>query len=250
MIIFPKPLFSKNIDIEQSKTINSIGVEEKLGNIIPLTLTFKDEDNNPLVLGEYLTKPTILLPIFYKCPISCGLQLSRLAETLNHVTSIPGKDYRVLAFSFNENENHRDAKVAKNNYLKILNKNFPRSDWRFITGDLVSIKQLTDAIGFRFKKTGTNSFVHPNTLISLGADGKIIRYLYGDRFLPFDIGMALTEASRGTPGVSIKTVLSYCFDYDPHSKKYVFKTFRILGIMIPVLLGAFYFFFLRKKKTT
>jgi len=54
-------------------------------------------------------------------------------------------------------------------------------------------------------------FVHPNVMLVLSPAGKIIRYFYGVYFLPFDIGMALTEASKGTPQLSIRQVLTYCF---------------------------------------
>ncbi len=77
----------------------------------------------------------------------------------------------------------------------------------------------------------------------LARDGKIIRYLYGSDFLPFDVGMAVNEASKGEPGISIKRgVLSFCFSYDPENKTYVFKMFRITGTAILILLAGFMFF--------
>ncbi len=86
-------------------------------------------------------------------------------------------------------------------------------------------------------------------MVVLAADGKIIRYLYGPGFLPFDLGMALTEARRGEPGVSIKRrVLSFCFDYDPENNTYVFRLFRITGTVILVMLAGFLIFLLRPEK--
>jgi protein SCO1/2 len=86
-------------------------------------------------------------------------------------------------------------------------------------------------------------------MVVLAEDGKIIRYLYGPGFLPFDLGMALTEARKGEPGVSIKRrVLSFCFDYDPENKTYVFRMFRITGTVILVLLAGFLVFLLRPGK--
>ncbi len=223
-----------------------IGVDEKLGHIIPLNLTFNDENNQPVILKDFIRKPTLLLPIFYYCPQVCSIMLANLATALNDVTFIPGDDYRVLALSFNDEEGPEIARKAKTNYSKILDKDFPVAEWKFLTGRSEDILSLTNKIGFYFKKTGQHEFIHPNVLIVLASDGKIIRYVYGPRFLAFDIGMALAEAKKGTPGISIKRLLTYCFDYDPKGKKYVFRTFRILGIVILVLLSVFYFFFLRK----
>jgi len=50
--------------------------------------------------------------------------------------------------------------------------------------------------GFHFKKVGED-FEHPVSLIIVTPDGKITRYLYGTEFLPFDIKIALLEASQG-----------------------------------------------------
>jgi len=48
--------------------------------------------------------------------------------------------------------------------------------------------------------------------------------------------MAVTEASHGTIGLSVKRVLSYCFTYDPEGRRYVFDFMRIAGAII--LFGA------------
>ena len=111
-----------------------------------------------------------------------------------------------------------------------------------------NIRSLTEAIGFKFKRTGKHLFVHPNVLVALAPDGSIIRYLYGPSFLPFDIGMALTEAAKGTPGISIRKLLTYCFDYDAESKSYIFKSFRLVAVGILILLLLFFLLVLRKGK--
>jgi protein SCO1/2 len=83
----------------------------------------------------------------------------------------------------------------------------------------------------------------------LSKDGKIIRYLYGPNFLPFDLGMALTEAEKGTPGLSIKRgVMSFCFGYDPAKKTYAFKLFRITGTVVLIVLAGFIIFLLYPSK--
>jgi protein SCO1/2 len=227
-----------------------VGVSEKIGQFIPADIRFSDENGHPLILGNFIDRPTLILPIFYHCPRICSLLLANLANALNGVTFTPGSEYRVLAASFNEEETPDDAKDAKKNYLQLLGKDFPETEWKFLTGDLKNIRSLTDAIGFKFKKIDSRSFVHPNVLVSVAANGKIIRYLYGPDFLPFDISMAIAEAEKGTPGISIKKLVSYCFSYDPASKRYVFKLFRVSAIVILSLLAVFIFFLLRKKGPT
>lgn len=243
---YPDMFETKN-STQPADSPEETGVDEKLGHIISPDIEFLDENANALILGNFIDRPTLILPIFYHCPKTCSLLLSNLSNALNDVTFTPGQSYRVLAFSFDDEETPSDAKNAKKNYLKLLRKDFPEAEWRFITGDLKNIKALTRAMGFKFIKKGPHSFVHPNILLCVAKDRKIIRYLYGPDFLAFDISMAIAEAERGTPGISIKKIMSFCFDYDPKGKRYVFRTFRISGILIISLLIVFIFFLARKK---
>nr|BAA06975.1 ORF3 [Desulfovibrio vulgaris] [Nitratidesulfovibrio vulgaris str. 'Miyazaki F'] len=116
-----------------------------------------------------------------------------------------------------------------------MNFAYPEDGWRFLSGDLASINRFMDAIGFRFTRQGRD-FIHPVVLVVTAPGGKVVRYLYGQNFMPFDLTMAVTEASHGTIGLSVKRVLSYCFTYDPEGRRYVFDFMRIAGMII--LFGA------------
>jgi len=228
---------------------SEVGVDERLGERIPPDVVFVDEQGRELRLAAAITKPTLVLLAYYSCPTTCTIMLANLAQAINGVPLELGKDYRVLALSFDEEEGPELAAAAKRNFTRILRKELPREEWMFLTGDKENILSLTDAIGFKFKRTGAHLFVHPNVLLALAPDGSIIRYLYGPSFLPFDIGMALTEAARGTPGLSVRKLLTYCFDYDRKSKSYVFRSFRFLALGILIALLLFFFFVLRKGRS-
>ncbi len=245
--MFKTDMLETENNIRPAANSGETGITEKLGQFISADIKFLDENGKSLVLGNFIDRPTLILPIFYHCPKTCSLLLSNLSNALNDVTFTAGQSYRVLAFSFDDEESPEDAKHAKRNYLNLLKKDFPESDWRFLTGNFENIQALADAMGFKFKKLAPHSFVHPNILLCVSGDRKIIRYLYGPDFLPFDISMAIAEAERGTPGISIKKIVSFCFDYDPKGKRYVFRTFRISGILIISLLAVFIFFLVRKK---
>ena len=225
-----------------------VGVEERLGEILNLDLTFRDEDDHALRLKDFIEKPTLILPVYFYCPQACSMMLASLASAINDVPLTPGENYQVLAISFDAQETPELAGEAKKNYLKQIEKNFPEDQWKFLTGDQKEIDGLLHGLGYRLKKTGPHMFIHPNVMVVLSPDGKIIRYLYGVYFLPFDIGMALTEASEGTPQLSIRRVLTYCFDYDSKKKTYVFKAFRIVAVTIVSVLAVFLFFLLRKGR--
>ncbi len=238
---------AKSLD-EEENLFKSVGLDEKLGKTVPLDISFTDENGFPITLSELVDRPTLLQLVFYHCPQTCNMMMANLAHTLPSVTFKPGKEYRVVTISFDHEDTPKIASDTKTNYMNLLPPAFPVNEWRFLTGSLDNIRALTLATGFRFKRVEQHNFIHPNVLIILGDDGKIIRYLYGVEYLPFDVSMAITEASRGTPAISIKKILTYCFDYDPKGKKYVFKTFQITGIVLILMLGAFYFFVLRKGR--
>jgi protein SCO1 len=240
-------LFKLKTEIAPEIVPGEVGITEKLGQYIPLTLRFRDENGHDLELNSFINQPTLILPVFFRCPQSCGILLASLSSAINDVAFVPGKEYKVIAVSFDDQETTQDAMEAKKNYLKKLRSDFPESDWKFLTGNTENIKSMTQSLGFKFKKLDDGNFIHPNVLICVAADGKIIRYLYGTYFLPFDISMSIAEAAKGTPGISIKKLMSYCFAYDPVGKRYVFKTFRITGIAILAFLAVFLFFLLRKR---
>ena len=106
-------------------------------------------------------------------------------------------------------------------------------------------------MGFHFKRVGED-FEHPVSLIILAPDGKIIRYMYGADPLPFDLKLALVEASQGRIGPAIAKIVRFCFSYDPKGKKLVFNTLKVTGtvtLLFALSFVAFLFFKGRKQHT-
>jgi protein SCO1/2 len=236
-----------NAHMEQPKDLSGIGIDEKLGQFISLDLIFYDENGNAIPLRQLIHRPTILAPVYYSCPNICSFLLFNLAGVINKMPSEPGKEYRVVAFSFDETEKPNLALEKKKMYLKMIEKPFPEDAWRFLTGDKENIHQLTDAIGFHFKRQGQD-FLHPVSLVILSPDGKVTRYIYGTEFLPFDIKMALLEASEGKVGPTLSKVLRFCFSYDPKGRKYVFNTLKVTGIVTLLFALSLILFLVFKGK--
>lgn len=217
-----------------TRSDGGLWIEEKTGQYLPLDLEFVDEEGRSVRLGDIIDRPTLFLPGYFYCANICSKNLANLAVALNSLSFQPGKDYRVVALSFNEAEGPLDAARAKRNYLKILPEGFPASEWRFLTGNKEAIKAATDAVGFRFQKASDETFIHPAALMVIAADGKIIRYVFGS-FLAGDIDVALSAAESGTPALSVRRLLGFCFNYDPYADKSVFQTVKIV---ILVLFGV------------
>jgi protein SCO1/2 len=124
----------------------------------------------------------------------------------------------------------------KHNYLMTIKRKFPPEDWLFLTGDSVNIKKLTDAAGFYYKPSD-KAFVHAATVIAVSPKGKISRYLFGLKFNPFDLKMALIDAQAGKTNPTIAKVLQFCFSYDPAGRKYTLNVTRIAGSILLLAIG-------------
>ncbi len=228
----------------------AVGLDEKLGSQIPLDLSFRDEQGHEVKLKDLITKPTIIAPVYYRCPNVCNFLQAGLAQSLPKMKLKPGQDYQVLSFSFDETEKPELAASSKKNYFMAMGgADFPEESWRFLTADKQTIMQLTGSAGYRFQRQGVE-FLHPVAIFVVSSEGKIVRYLQGTRFLPMDLTLSLVEASEGRVGSTIRKMVSLCFSYDPAKKTYVFNILRVSATVILLTAGSFMAFliFTGKKK--
>ncbi|MFZ2955394.1 MAG: SCO family protein [Candidatus Ozemobacteraceae bacterium] len=226
----------------------TLGIEERLGNILPLDISFTDENGNSRPLKEFFTKPTLLAFVFFTCPSSCNILQSGIVEAVRQVSLVPGKDFNILSVSIDENDSSATASKKKRDFTFALGESFPSDAWHFLSGSFAGIQTLTQAAGFGFRRT-EKGLVHPVALIFVTPDGKIVRYLHGTSFLPLNVTLALHEATEGKIGGGIQSVVSFCFTFDPQEKKYVLNILRISGITILCILAVLFYFLLRIKKT-
>lgn len=215
-----------------------VGVDEKLGQKVPLDTVLVDEEGNRVALGKLLDKPTILTLNFFRCTGICTPLLNGIAEMLQRIDLQPGKDFQVLTVSFDPRDDAELASIKRQNYLKQLPPTFPPAAWRFLTGDPASTKRLADSVGFRFAQKD-DSYVHAGAVMVLAADGKVTRYLYGVTFLPFDVKMAVSEASAGRVGPTIARFLKFCYSYDPAGRRYFLDITRLAAVFTVVLAAGF-----------
>jgi len=229
---------------------DKVGIDEQLGKNLPGQVAFADEQGNPVTLQALFGKPTILALVYYECPGICTPLLNNLTETLDRLDLTPGADYQVVTISFDPKDTPTIAAKKRANYFKQFHKPFPPEAWRFLTGDQAAIDAITDAVGFRYKKVG-NDFNHPGVIIVLSPDGRVMRYLAGVQFMPFDIKMAVIEASKGKPMPTVNRVLAFCFSYDPDGRRYVFSTLKVAGVVTLTMIacfGGFLYLTTRKPK--
>jgi protein SCO1/2 len=224
-------------------------VEEKLGLKVAADAVFRGEDGAMITIGDLIRRPTVISLVYHRCGHTCPTLLAGLADLLGRVDLKPGKDFTFLTISFDELDTPEVARAKKMNYLAVIGKPFPEAEWRFLTGDAENIRKFTDSVGFNFVRE-KDGFNHPVVLIVLSPDGKIVRYLYGKNFLPFDLQMAVSEASQGKVGLSVQRLLLFCYSYDPPGRSYVFNILRVYGtVMILIVVSLFVYLTVTRKKT-
>lgn len=229
-----------------------IGVVEHLDEFIPDDIIVINTKGEAQKLKELITKPTVLMLVYYRCPGICSPLMTSVAEIVDKTDLVLNKDYQMLTVSFDPREGTDLAVKKRENYLSIIKSDVDEEGWKFFTADSVNIHKLTTAIGFKYKKAG-NDFMHPGLLTMLSPDAKITRYLQGTYFLPFEFKMALVEASKGISGPTIYKVLQFCYSYDPAGQEYVLNVTKMAGTVILVIAIIFFLILAlkpRKKVTT
>lgn len=228
---------------EKPKELTGVGLEEKLGAKIDLSLKVRDENGQLVALSNYFDgkRPLILTPIYFSCPGLCNFHLNGLTDALKLMEkdwSVGGK-YKILSFSFDSKETPDLAIKKKQTYMNLYGREGASDNWHFLTADENTVQALTSSIGFSFKwDEASQEWAHASAAVVITPDGTISRYLPGIMFSPQDIKLALVEASEGKIGSVVDHLVLYCFKYDPKQSKYTLAAFNVmkLGGAVMVLL--------------
>ena len=224
-----------------------VGIEEKLGQTMPLEQELYDESGHLVSLKSLVNKPTIFTFVYFRCPGICTPLLNELTKTVDKTDLVLGKDYQIITISFDHRETPDIAAGKKDNYMNLLKKQEDPNGWRFLTADSLTIQRVTDGAGFYFMRSG-NDFVHAGALIVVSPEGKITRYINGIQYLPFDVKMAVYEASTGKVGPTIAKLLNFCYSYNPAGHTYSLNFMRISFVLTLGLVGVFVVVFIARPR--
>lgn len=233
---------SANQDLE-------IGIVEHLNEYLPESISLINEAGEQQWLSDLIDKPTVINLVYYRCPGICSPLMEGVAGVMDKSDLNPGEDYQVLTISFDPSETIELGIRKKTNYLNLMTNKTEeaKEGWLFFVSDSASIARLTEATGFRYKRTG-NDFLHAASLTIVSPEGKITRYLNGTFFLPFEWKMAIIESSKGLAGPTINKVLRFCYTYDPQGQTYVLNVTKVSGILIMFFALVFVLYLVLKPK--
>jgi protein SCO1/2 len=244
---------SAQIVTDDAVELKEIDVIEKLGEQIPLDLTFIDTKSKQKQLSEYFNsgKPVLLTLAYYECPMLCTFVLNGLSNGVGALSFEPGVDFQMITVSIDPGETPKLAAAKQKNQVAAIGRDVPTDGWEFLTGEQEQIQRLADAVGFKYYyDEDRDEYAHAAVSFILTETGEISRYLYGIEFKSNDLRFALMEASQGKIGDTLDRLLLYCYHYDPDAKGYVIfagNVMRIGGVLTILLLGGFLAVFWRRE---
>jgi len=231
------------------KATANANYEQKLGDKVPLDLSFLDENSNPVTLGECINnKPTILILAYYRCPMLCGEVLNGVLDSMRQMGGnfTCGKEFNVLAVSFDHKEQPELARVKKMHYVTEYGRKEADWGWKFLTGKRPSIEKLAEAVGFHYEYDRMlKEYNHPSGIIVLSPNGTISQYFAGIIYPPKELKESLQAVAKDNDFVGSRELRDFfsCYRFNPHTGKYTAEVkgiMRSAGALTLLLIAGFY----------
>ncbi|EJF68207.1 electron transport protein SCO1/SenC [Pseudomonas sp. Ag1] len=235
-----QPVMAQGFDPFTAAGIDS----SRVGSRLALDTRFTDQHGGSVRLGDLLNgQPTLLVPLYFRCPNVCGAALSTLFSQLANQPYRLGRDFQVIAFSFDPRE---DVSAAREELAK-LSQHWPAlanaPGLHLMTGDAAASQALADSIGFGYRfDPQQQQYAHSSAVALVTADGRLSRWLYGLGYQASDLRLALTEAGQGKLGAIKEQLLLLCYHYDPQSGTYssrIILLLQVAGVATVLVLGLF-----------
>jgi len=224
--------------------LREVGIDQRLGEALPLDTPFRDDHGKAVKLGDYFgQKPVVLVMTYFECPMLCTLVLNGLTKTLKTMSFEPGKEFDVVAVSFDPRDTPERAAKKKETYLAEYGRAATADGWHFLTGDEAAIARVATAVGFRYKWVPEEKqFAHAAAVMVATPEGRMARYFYGVDYAPRDLRLGLVEAADHKIGSPVDALLLFCYAYDPATGKYgaiALNMVRVGGVITVLAIGAF-----------
>jgi protein SCO1/2 len=245
-------------------TNQNVGIDQKLGAQIPLDLVFRDENDQPITLRECMNgKVTILVPVYFRCPMLCTQVLNGLLDGMTHIKDMSvGEQFNVITVSMDPKEHGDLGRAKKGHYVDRYGRPGAENGWRFITGKKEAIGQLLDTVGYRFEfDKAFKEYKHPSGIILLTPDGRVSRYFFGvgyDDAPPDNIPirdaegktyvpppptwntlrLSLVEASEGKLGTLADKLTLMCYRFEHLNQGYALQVMNVVRLGGAVTLFA------------
>ena len=172
-------------------------------------------------------RPTVLVPMQYRCPNLCGLTLTGLDQA---IAGQPDHDFALTAVGVDPREGPADARAV----LAAV-----KAPMIALTGPS---KAITDALGYRFAwDSRLGQFAHISAVAVLAGDGRLVRWLPGPKIDAAALGQSLNEARGAAPASLSERLFLLCYHLAPvgaGADRTVLLTLQFVGSATAFLLLA------------
>jgi protein SCO1/2 len=182
----------------------------------------------------------------------CPLVLNGVMTALRALPFDVGREFTLVAFSFDPRESATDVAAKKASLLADYRRPNAAAGFHFLTGDEASVRRLAGAVGFRYAfDADRQQYAHASGIVVLTPHGRIARYLFGVEYPPRDLRLALVEASEGRIGSPVDQLLLFCFHWDPATGRYsrfALDAVRVAGLGTVAAIATFVGAMLRRER--
>jgi protein SCO1/2 len=225
-----------------AQSLNEIRIDQRIGNQLPLDLTFIDERGERVALGSLFgERPVVLALVYNACPMLCHQVLAGMLASLRTLELDAGEDFEVLVVSFDPKEPTQLARSVRDKLVERYERG--KGGFHVLTGEAEPIAKLTEAVGFRYRYDDKlDQYAHASGLIVLTPKGKVARYFFGTEYSARDLRLSLVEATDGKLGKLTDELMLLCYRYDPQSGTYsasIIGGIRIGALVTLLILAAF-----------
>lgn len=251
-------------DLAAPPAVRAVGVDERVGAMLPLDLQLTDSTGRTVRLGDYFGdgKPVLLLLTYNRCAMLCSLVLRGTSKALAALATstslrrLPGRDYRVLNVSIDPRDTPHEAARKQAVVLEQVGLAGQPTRWPFLVGEEPAIRALAESLGFRYAwDARSEQYAHPAVIFVIDPQGRITRYLYGFEFDPRTLAAALAgEPDTRTPGRAgaglAETILN-CFRFEPSARIFgapIQRIFQAGALLILVALSTAVVLCLRRER--
>lgn len=232
--------------------LEKVGFNQQLGAQVPLDTMFRDADGHPRALRDLLHgKPVLLVPGYFSCTNLCSVVRSGVAYAVTGSGLQPGRQFDLLLVSIDPAETSHTAAMAQRQDGDAHPRAFV-ANWHYLTGTAAASEAVMRSIGFRYFHDSRNGqFDHDAGIVLLSPQGRVTQYLFGVKFAPETLRLALVDASAGKIGNIVDHFLLLCCDYDPSTGRYsmvIHRVMQVLGVATVITLILLILLLLRSER--
>lgn len=220
-----------------------VAFEQRIGEKLPLALTFTDTSGASRQLGEFFRagQPVVLYFGYARCPQLCSVVADGTNNVLRRLEPSVGRDFQVVTLSIDPDESLSDAHATEALAVRRYGRTGAAGGWHYLTGNAHAIDALTAAAGFHYRyDPRSRQYAHASGFLIATPDGTIARYFFGVDFDAAQVATALNRAAHGRTGESVYELLLLCFHGGAIGGRYGVLIWRALEVGVGLtVIGLF-----------